>query len=384
LHIDDRPLLQYIKTQLGCGIIEDNKDNTASYFIVTDTSDIKSTLLPIFDSFSLNTTKYLDYLSFKEALLLNSSQVLISRRNSDLKIRLNSINKIIELKNNMNKKRTEFKLPLNHIKISPYWLLGFIEGEGSFYLNRSNLTPTFSLSLTQLQKPVIEKIIIFLASNLDFHSYFKATSTKLFNLSIEKPRNGANGIVKLKISQIDYLFNIFIPFLKTLKFQSKKKLDFNDFKYITTLIYQGKHFMPEIREFIVEISNTMNNLRLSTFNKSDLSLQEGKGANLIIISSQDYLQQKEKYLNLPAVYIKNNEGQIINSITKEIVRDTYVIEVIKLDNSLSIYPSIKDCALAYEISRSTIYLKLKSGEPLIDKGIRKFNKIRVFGSALNA
>ena len=64
LHIDDRPLLQYIKTQLGCGIIEDNKDNTASYFIVTDTSDIKSTLLPIFDSFSLNTTKYLDYLSF--------------------------------------------------------------------------------------------------------------------------------------------------------------------------------------------------------------------------------------------------------------------------------------------------------------------------------
>lgn len=131
----------------------------------------------------------------------------------------------------------------------------------------------------------------------------------------------------------------------------------------------------------------MNNLRLSTFNKSDLPLLEGKGANLIIISSQDYLQQKENYLNLPAVYIKNNEGQIINSITKEIVRDTYVIEVIKLDNSLSIYPSIKDCALAYEISSgraTTIDLKLNSGEPLIDKGIRKFNKIRVFGSALNA
>lgn len=51
----------------------------------------------------------------------------------------------------MNKKRTKFNLPLNHIKISPYWLLGFIEGEGSFYLNRSKLTPTFSLSLTQIQ-----------------------------------------------------------------------------------------------------------------------------------------------------------------------------------------------------------------------------------------
>lgn len=388
LHIDDRPLLQYIKTQLGCGIIENNKDNTASYFIVTDTSDIKSILLPIFDSFSLNTTKYLDYLSFKEALLLNSSQALISRSNldSDLKIRLSNINKIIELKNNMNKKRTEFNLPLNHIKISPYWLLGFIEGEGSFYLNRSNFTPAFSLSLTQLQKPIIEKIIIFLASNLDSHSYIKANSTKLFNLSIEKPRNGANGIVKLKISQIDYLFNIFIPFLNTLKFQSKKKLDFNDFKYITTLIYQGKHLIPEIREFIIQAlcdSNNMNNLRLSTYNNLDLPLQEVKDADLINFS-QGYLQQKEKYLNKPAIYIKNNEGQIINSITKEVIRDTYVIEVIKLDNSLSTYPSIKDCALAYEISRSTIYLRLNSGEPLIDKGIRKFNKIRVFGSALRA
>jgi hypothetical protein len=127
----------------------------------------------------------------------------------------------------------------------------------------------------------------------------------------------------------------------------------------------------------------MNNLRLSTYNNLDLPLQEVKDADLINFS-QGYLQQKEKYLNKPAIYIKNNEGQIINSITKEVIRDTYVIEVIKLDNSLSTYPSIKDCALAYEISRSTIYLRLNSGEPLIDKGIRKFNKIRVFGSALRA
>ena len=34
LHIDDKPLLQYIKAQLGCGIIVNNKDNTASYFII--------------------------------------------------------------------------------------------------------------------------------------------------------------------------------------------------------------------------------------------------------------------------------------------------------------------------------------------------------------
>lgn len=32
LHIDDKPLLEFIKTELGCGSITNNKDNTACYF----------------------------------------------------------------------------------------------------------------------------------------------------------------------------------------------------------------------------------------------------------------------------------------------------------------------------------------------------------------
>ena len=61
----------------------------------------------------------------------------------------------------MNLKRTNYCLPLNHIRITPYWLLGLIEGEGSFYLRRNSLTPTFSLALTEVQRPVLEAIISF-------------------------------------------------------------------------------------------------------------------------------------------------------------------------------------------------------------------------------
>jgi hypothetical protein len=32
----------------------------------------------------------------------------------------------------MNKNRTSFLQPFHKIKITPYWLLGFIEGDGSF------------------------------------------------------------------------------------------------------------------------------------------------------------------------------------------------------------------------------------------------------------
>lgn len=40
----------------------------------------------------------------------------------------------------MNNKRTNFDMPSFHIKITPYWFLGLIEGEGSFFLTRTSLT----------------------------------------------------------------------------------------------------------------------------------------------------------------------------------------------------------------------------------------------------
>jgi len=131
LHIDDKPLLDFIQNNLGVGIVNTNKENTVSYFIISDTSVLKSVLIPIFDQFSLNTSKYLDYLSFKEALLLELPHF------SKTEIRLNHINKILNLKKNMNKTRIVFDLAFKHIKITPFWLLGFIEAEGSFFLRRN-------------------------------------------------------------------------------------------------------------------------------------------------------------------------------------------------------------------------------------------------------
>jgi hypothetical protein len=95
------------------------------------------------DTFHLNTTKFLDYLNFKEALLLN-----LEKKSKDNSL-INT--KIVHLKNTMNNKRTEFKMPLLHINITPYWLLGLIEAEGSFFLSRGNLIPTFKISLTEIQ-----------------------------------------------------------------------------------------------------------------------------------------------------------------------------------------------------------------------------------------
>jgi hypothetical protein len=58
----------------------------------------------------------------------------------------------------MNTKRTDFNMNNHKVIITKNWLLGFIEGDGSFYLSRTKMVPTFSIELTELQFPLILKI----------------------------------------------------------------------------------------------------------------------------------------------------------------------------------------------------------------------------------
>src|SRR5206468_3675297 len=129
---------------------------------------------------------------------------------------------------------------------------------------RSTLTQTFSLTLTLSQMPIILEIISYLKSQLDDFSLIKANDTKLFNIRTEKSRGNENSKVIFAIFQIDYLMNILIPSLDSMPFQTKKGFDFLDFKLITSLIYQGKHLLPEVESFILKLSHSMNNNRLST------------------------------------------------------------------------------------------------------------------------
>jgi len=55
------------------------------------------------------------------------------------------MDKILSIKNGMNKNRVNFEMSQSHIKITKYWLLGLIEGEGSFQLWRSDLYLYFLL-----------------------------------------------------------------------------------------------------------------------------------------------------------------------------------------------------------------------------------------------
>ena len=102
LHKDDEMVLRYINDKLGVGGVRLYKDECI--FSVIDRKGVAS-LIDIFDKYNLNTTKYLDYLDFKEAFLF------FINRSKDLNPELVN-SKVLSLKNKMNTNRIYFERPM--------------------------------------------------------------------------------------------------------------------------------------------------------------------------------------------------------------------------------------------------------------------------------
>jgi hypothetical protein len=80
------------------------------------------------------------------------------------KDKANTLKEILRLKNNMNRLRLDYALPEDKfISITPYWLLGFIEGEGCFSINKhNNYRLDFSLCQSSTNFELMKSIKLYL------------------------------------------------------------------------------------------------------------------------------------------------------------------------------------------------------------------------------
>lgn len=192
----------------------------ACHFNVAKKEDILK-LNNIFDLYTLNSSKRLDYLDFKKACDLYYNRESLTEE---------LINQLLDIKNNMNSNRTNFeKLYKEEFNISKSWLLGFIEGDGSFSLSRTTMEPTFSICLTESQLPLLIEIKEFLKKHLAFDSYSlqKLEYSPIIRMGKGKAVNNSKPLVTLKIRNIQFLNNCFLPFFNEDEFISKKGLDPN-------------------------------------------------------------------------------------------------------------------------------------------------------------
>lgn len=342
LHKDDEKVLRDIKDRLGIGGVRIYKDECI--FSVTDQKGI-ALLIDIFDKYNLNTSKYLDYLDFKKAFhfYCNRDENLSPFMIKDT---------IIQLKNKMNTNRLNFDRPNNsEIVITKSWLLGFVEGDGSFFLKRDNLTPVFAIEVSGIQLPVFVKIKEFLETSLGFDSYsfYKLKNSSTIAVAEVKARNAnSKSSVTLIIKNIHVLNNYLVPFFADMEFLTKKGIDFKDFKIICKAIYDGAHRKQDIRALILKLSNTMNNFRLSTY----------KGIVVALTG-----EELEKLLNAGSTVERLLDGRVIDRDTKKVLpkQVSCVYEICEQDGGFLLANSLSEAAAIVGLYPDTLSKYLDSG-----------------------
>jgi len=218
-------VLQSIRDFFGCGIVKvDNKLTNTMKYQVSSYKDIANKILPFLDKHPLLTSKYLNYFTFKEAIIL-----MVNKEH----LKPEGMIKVQELAKQMNSKRSfsdKFNFSKEHLtkhSITPGWITGFIDGEGCFYFyigKQTNITIHLQASLEIAQNShdilVLDKI----------REYFGCGRLKpkfigTINLELLKT---APIITRLIISNPTDLKRKIIPFFNTHSLITTKLLDFED------------------------------------------------------------------------------------------------------------------------------------------------------------
>lgn len=351
LHLDDISTLEFIRDRLEIGNVRKFNANTMAVFSVTDSAGFYK-LFSIFDKFNLKSTKYLDYLDFREAFILYNERDKNLSKEDKNKLKM----KIREIKNKMNTKRTLLNevMPASHkINITKSWLLGLIEGEGSFFISRSHIEPIFSLQMHSNQTFLLEKIKDFLIDDLGFDSYSIFKLRRFSNsITVTLDNKGEKVVAILRISNINVINNYLLPYLSASDFLTKKRKDFEDFKLISSAVYKGSHKVEEIKELILKLSYSMNNYRLTTnLSKKEVVVFTVEEREIIKNATATIERLKDGRLReIPTGKIEIKSSQCLYEVIKPIYCEVFTESVVGSNNpEVLILDTLKDTSKILEV-----------------------------------
>jgi hypothetical protein len=324
LHIDDLKVLETIKHKLQCGNISISKINNRCNYFVNDIYSLVHIILPIFYYVPLKSSKYYQYQVFKEAVNLFNNKMHLTPEGKAI---------IIDCKNKLNK---DFTIP-EPIIITDAWLLGFIEGDGSF--STSGSVPRLKFENHIKEMKLLEKIQNYLGTGSLITKVRKYQGLNY------------NPTVILEINKISILKNVILTKYGNqesglLTLYTKKSKDFEDWSIIVNLFYLGYHLLPKGRSLIFKLKSRMNYRLSSNPNKNPEIL--------------DLNEEISSIFAIPAPYeIKN--GVRLHSGSGKWVSESISIKVIdKLGNNLY-FDSLSKCSEALKIGRAEINSCLING-----------------------
>lgn len=249
LHGRDRALLEKMQSFFGgIGDITIRKKDNSVYFTVKSVKDIMNVIIPHFEKNPLLTEKQADFELFKQIVVMMHNKQHLTPE---------GLNKIISLKASLNKGLTSLLIknfpnikpgerPVisnNLENVNPYWVTGFVEAEGCFYINtikskayKTGYQIKLDFSVVQHSR---DKILM-----ESFVNYFNSGGSYVNKES-----------VRYIASKFLDLEEIIIPFFKKYPLQGYKLSNFDNFCSVAELIKKQAHLTPEGIKEIMKIKN---------------------------------------------------------------------------------------------------------------------------------
>ena len=236
------------------------------------------------------------------------------------------LERIMYLKDTMNTKREIFTYNTteSQIIIDPNWLIGFIEGEGTFGIKTGSAL-YLQIAQKNTSQESLNSIIIFLTRL----SNNVLRDSKISPLNVVSTTNVKTNVVSLVVNSVDSLYYYVLPFLDTSKMYSRKFIYFKLWRVALLLKIKGYYYLPEGKKLFLAISDILNK-RYSTNNTDDIN----KMIDEILKKSETIFEKDPPFdveSNIPhsdnvrkfsiqnrsdnpkVVYIYNNEGMIEGS-----------------------------------------------------------------------
>ena len=132
-------------------------------------------------------------------------------------------------------------------KLEAQWVVGFVDGEGCFYVgiiphpemsSKFQVLPEFTVVQHQRDVQLLHAL------------------KKFFGCGVVRQNHGDR--MAYRVRGLNHLTERIVPFFEKHGLKSKKRVDFRRFRKILYLIHQGKHLKPEGIEEIRAIASEMN------------------------------------------------------------------------------------------------------------------------------
>ncbi len=249
LHVADKDILYKIQN-FFCGIGSVTIVGNIARYRVSKLKDIVEIIIPHFDKYPLQSAKSIDYKIWKDCAFLIKDKEHLTEK---------GLLKIISLKSNHNKGLSEnlkvlfpkvsvldmSKYKINNVSsLNPYWVSGFIDGDGSFtvYLepNTSYANLRLIIGLNQRESFLIQKILEFFGNK------------GRINFSSDKQ------VVYYTIGNIKDLSEKIIPHFDKYKLIGYKNIHYLIWKDIFNKVKSKAHLTEEGINQIKELRSKLN------------------------------------------------------------------------------------------------------------------------------